>query len=256
MKISQVGAQLYTLRNFLQLPADMVKSLRQVREIGYEAVQLSGMGPIDEAELLKMLDGEGLACAATHEDSITILDNTEKVIDHLAKLNCKYTAYPFPSGIDFKSKADVLELAKKLNAAGAKMHQAGQVLTYHNHSHEFKRFEGQTILEIIYENTEPQNLQAEPDTYWVQHGGGNPVAWINKMTNRCPLLHLKDYRIIETNTPTYAEIGNGNLDWPAIIAAADKAGCLWYFVEQDTCPGDPFDSLQQSFDYIKENLCE
>jgi hypothetical protein len=31
-------------------------------------------------------------------------------------------------------------------------------------------------------------------------------------------------------------------------------GCAWFIVEQDTCPGDPFDSLRQSFDYIKANL--
>jgi sugar phosphate isomerase/epimerase len=66
---------------------------------------------------------------------------------------------------------------------------------------------------------------------------------------------MKDYTVNAENHPTFAEIGNGNLDWKRIIAAAEAAGCQWFCIEQDTCPGDPFDSLKQSFDYTKKNLC-
>lgn len=255
MNISQVGAQLYTLRDFLKNPADIAESLEKVRQIGYEAVQVSGLGPIDDAELAKILDGQGLTCAATHEDSDLILDNPQAVADHLGRLNCQYTAYPYPRNIDFSTTENVLDLARKLDNAGSILRQAGMVLTYHNHSIEFRRLDGKIILDIIYDNTDPKNLQGEPDTYWIQHGGGCPVLWCNRLNNRLPLLHMKDYVINNSNEPTYAEIGQGNLDWPDIIAAAENAGCRWYLVEQDTCPGDPFDSLKISFDYIKEHLC-
>lgn len=255
MKISQVGAQLYTLRDFLKTPAEIAASMKKLRAIGYEAVQVSGMGPIDEAELVKILDGEGLVCAATHENSLEILANPQKVVDRLNKLNCKYTAYPYPAEIDFSSMANVLELAKQLDAAGAVLAEAGQVLTYHNHSIEFMRIDGKIILDVIYDNTGAKNLQGEPDTYWVQHGGGNPVEWCKKLAGRLPLLHMKDY-MIGADGPTFAEIGNGNLDWKAIVAEAEKAGCEWYLVEQDSTPGDPFDSLKMSFDYIKGNLVD
>ena len=69
-----------------------------------------------------------------------------------------------------------------------------------------------------------------------------------------PQLHLKDYVINDDNQPTFAEIGNGNLDWPRIIAAADEVGCEWFIVEQDTCAGDPFDSVKASFDYLQEQV--
>ncbi len=71
---------------------------------------------------------------------------------------------------------------------------------------------------------------------------------------RLPLLHMKDYMVNDENAPQFAEIGVGNLPWPQIIAAAEESGCEWFIVEQDTCPGDPFDSLQISFDYIRANL--
>ena len=56
------------------------------------------------------------------------------------------------------------------------------------------------------------------------------------------------------NKPNYCEIGAGNLIFAKIIAAADTSGCEWFIVEQDVCPGDPVDSLAQSFRYLTENL--
>ena len=48
-----------------------------------------------------------------------------------------------------------------------------------------------------------------------------------------------------------AEVGEGNLDWPGILAAAKNAGVQWYIVEQDTCQRDPFESLKISLDNLK-----
>ena len=148
------------------------------------------------------------------------------------------------------------ELAAKLNAAGKVLADAGQVLSYHNHHIEFRRVAGKTILEHIYELTDPRYLKGEPDTYWIQVGGGEPTEWCNRLKGRLPQMHMKDYTITgPENKPTMAEIGNGNLNWKSIVQAADAAGCEWYIVEQDTCPSDPFDSLRQSFEFIKRNLC-
>lgn len=255
MKISQVGIQLYTLRDYLQTPQEIAKTLQKVRRIGYEVVQISGMGPIDEKELGKMLKGEGLICVATHEPGAKILDEPQAIVERLNRLNCKYTAYPYPAGIDLTNRKSVQDLAAGLNTAGKVLQEAGMTLTYHNHSMEFQRIDGELVLDLIYNHTDPRYLQGEIDIFWVQHGGGNPVAWCEKLQGRLPLLHLKDYVIRDGNVPTYAEIGFGNLDWKAIISAAEKSGCQWFFVEQDTCPGSPFDSIQMSYDYIREHLC-
>ncbi len=182
-----------------------------------------------------------------------IINDTQKVIDRLNALNCRYTAYPYPH-VKLDSEEVVLELARGLDAAGEKMRKAGQVLTYHNHAVEFERFGNRTALDIIYDETDPANLQGEIDTYWVQHGGGNPVAWCERLKGRLPLLHLKEFGIIE-NQIKILEVGSGNLDWAGIIAAGDSAGTEWFIIEQDTCRFDPFDSLKMSLDYLVENFC-
>ncbi len=251
MKTSQIAAQLFTLREHLKTPADIAASLKKVRQIGYRAVQVSGMGPIAETELNRILQGEGLVCCATHEPGAKILDDTAAVIARLRKLNCRYTAYPHPGNLDLSSLPTVLDLAVRLDKAGHLLREAGLVLTYHNHSTEFQRLEGKVVLDWIYEKTDARNLQGEIDTYWVQHGGGDPVVWCRTLNRRLPLLHLKDYTIIG-GRPSFAPVGHGNLDMPAIVSAADAAGCEWFIVEQDDCYGaDPFDALAQSYRYLE-----
>lgn len=254
MKLQQVAAQLYTLRDHLKTPADIATTLKKVRAIGYTTVQVSGMGPIPEADLLALCQDTGLVICATHEGGQSILETPERVVDRLNALECQYTAYPSPGGVDLASLPSVMQLANGLNAAGKVLHEAGKVLCYHNHQLEFRKLEGRTVLETIYAETDPRYLQGEPDTYWVQNGGGDSAAWCHRLRGRLPLIHLKDYGVGTENQPVYTEIGNGNLDFPGIIAAAEHAGCQWFIVEQDTTPGDPFDSLAVSYRYIAEHL--
>jgi sugar phosphate isomerase/epimerase len=255
MKTNQIAAQLYTIRDFIKTSADIAASLKKLRAIGYRAVQVSAMGPIAEEELLKILDGEGLTCCATHEPSDTILNEPQRVAERLRKLRCRITAYPSPKGITLDTLADAKAFAAKLNAAGKTLAEVGVTLCYHNHHIEFRRVDGRVVLDVIYAETDPRYLQGEPDTYWIQYGGGDPVEWCVRLKNRLPIIHLKDFAITKENQIAYTEVGNGNLNWARIIPAAQAAGCQWFCVEQDTCPADPFDSLKQSFDYLKENLC-
>jgi sugar phosphate isomerase/epimerase len=254
MKIENVAAQLFTCRDLLKTPTDIAHTLKRLRKIGYQAVQVSGMGPIAEEELNAILDGEGLICCATHESGETILNNPARVIERLQKLRCKYTAYPFPGGIDFGKPASVAELIGGLQRSGTALAEAGLVLCYHNHNHEFRKVGSQTVLELIYQGTTPEALQGEIDTFWVQYGGGDNVEWCERLKGRLPLIHLKDYMTTSENKHAFCEIGAGNLNFSRIIPAAEAAGCEWFIVEQDTCPGDPVDSLEQSFRYIQENL--
>ncbi len=256
MKLSQVALQLYTLRAHCKTPADIRATLKRVKAIGYPAVQASGLGPIEPAELRAMLDEEGLVLCATHESGDLIRKEPKKVVEKLQQLRCTYTAYPFPGGVDWSKPEQVEHLVFDLDRAGAILREAGLVLAYHNHAIELIPFQGTTALDYIYAKTDPRNLQGELDTYWIQHGGGDPVAWCRQLKGRLPLLHLKDYTMTTDNKPAFAAIGAGNLNFPAIIAAAEESGCAWFIVEQDDTLGDPFDAVKQSLEYIRAHLVE
>ncbi|AKC83226.1 xylose isomerase [Verrucomicrobia bacterium IMCC26134] len=255
MKLSQVAIQLYTLRDFCKTTEDFAASMKKVSAIGYTAVQISGVGPIPEAELVAICKAEGLTICATHENGQKILDETESVIARLQALGTKLTAYPYPAGVDFNNPEHVSTLIRKLDAAGAKFRAAGLKLGYHNHANEFYRPDGgSTFLDRVYAETSPENIVSELDTFWVQRGGGDIVDWVRRMKGRIPFIHLKDYKVNPAGESSFCEIGAGTLPFKRIIAEAEAGGCEWFIVEQDTCPGDPFVSIKQSLDYIKDNL--
>ena len=53
--------------------------------------------------------------------------------------------------------------------------------------------------------------------------------------------------ILEDGSQAFAEVGEGNLNWPAILAATEESQVSWIVVEQDVCQRDPFESLQISY---------
>ena len=198
------------------------------------------------------LEGEGLFCCASHDGGDDLFNKTDALIEKLHAVKCPYVAYPWPHTRP-GTEEEWVALAKRLDAVGAKLREAGITLCYHNHNIEFTKYNGRTALDIIYSASCADNLQGEPDTHWVQLGGANTVTWCRKLSGRLPLLHMKDTAYIG-DKPMMTEIGNGNLEWKEIVKAADEAGCKWYIVEQDVCPASPFDSLKQSYEYIKSEL--
>ena len=238
---SLIGAQLYTLREFTKTPADIAQTMKKVREMGYEAVQVSGMGPIDPKELKKIVDGEGLTIAATHIGFDRMRDQPETVIEEHQLWGCKHPAI---GGLpqDYRNAEGFHRFAKEASAVAKKLAEGGLTFSYHNHSFELEKFGDKTGLEILRTESDPKYFNLEIDTYWVQHGGGDPAEWILKCKGRIPLLHLKDMAN-KGGQPLMAEIGEGNLNWPRILDAAKEAGVEWYLIEQDICQRDPFESL-------------
>lgn len=243
------GAQLYTIREHAKTPADIARSLARVSRIGYRAVQVSGIGPIAPAELKKILDGEGLEAAATHTPYDRLTGETAAVIEEHRTLGAGYVACPgLPA--ELHNADGYRRVAAELSRVGEEMAAHGLKLGYHNHSVEFQKYDGRVGLEILLTEADPRYLEAEIDTYWVTHGGGDPAAWCRRYRDRLTLVHLKDM-VIQDRTQIMAEVGEGNLNWPEIIAACREAGTRYFMVEQDRCQRDPFESLRISLENMR-----
>jgi len=245
-----LAAQLYTVRQFTQTAQDLAATLKKIRSMGYTAVQISGIGPIPDAQVKSMLDDNGLTCCITHVRAPWPWQDLDAIIAQHRLWNCKHVAIPSMPPEYRASEDGFKRFAAQANEIGARLNQAGLTLSYHNHSFEFVRFGKRTGLDLIYEETDPRYLKAELDTYWIQYGGGDPSAWIKKMHQRMPVVHLKDMVILD-GKPVMAEIGEGNLNWPSILQACRDAGVEWYAVEQDECQRDPFESLKISYENLK-----
>jgi sugar phosphate isomerase/epimerase len=249
----QVGAQLYTIRQFTKTPSDLAKAYEKVAKIGYKTVQASGHGPIEAEELKKVLDDNGLTLASTHDKFPRFTEELDTLIEDHKLWGCKYPALGGLPG-DMRNAEGFVKFAKMFDEIGAKLAAEGMLFCYHNHDFEFAKYGGRRGLELIMENSDPKHVSMEIDTHWVQAGGGDPAAWITKCAERgpTPVIHFKDYTMsAEGRERKFAEIGEGNLNWPAILEACRKANVEYVLVEQDTCDGDPFDSLKKSYDNLK-----
>jgi sugar phosphate isomerase/epimerase len=250
MPTSQIAAQLYTLREFTKTPADIAKTLKRVKQIGYDAVQLSALGTIDPKELANILKGEGLTCAATHTHPDRLKNETQAVIDEHHLWACKYTAIGgfFPT--DPKVE-DWHNFTTDYAAVARKFAGSGMTIGYHNHSHEMAHYGRTTALQLLVDEL-PKDVWFEIDTYWITHGGGDPVQWFGKLAGRLPCVHLKDMVVNPKREQFMAEVGEGNLNWPGILAAGKAASVEWYIVEQDETYGkDPFDCLATSLKNLR-----
>jgi sugar phosphate isomerase/epimerase len=251
---TRIAVQLYTLREFLKTPADIAATLKRVRQIGYEAVQVSGLGPIEPAELSRILRGEGLRCVVTHMGLNRFETDFDRVVEEHRLWGCSYTAI----GGFWKDNAvaeDWERFAESFGQLGEKFAAAGMRLGYHNHSHEFIKPAGSslTAMDILLKRL-PPSVWFEIDTYWVQHGGADPADWIERCKSRIPVVHVKDMSVSRSEgkvSQVMSEVGEGNLNWGRILPACRSAGVEWYAVEQDVCQRDPFESIAISLSNLR-----
>jgi len=251
MPRTQLAAQLYTIRDFIQNERDFAASMRKLRAIGYRAVQLSALGKIKDRAVKGILADNDLRVCNTHVAYERLRDDLNAVIAQHELWGCRHIAIGSMPPAFRGSAAGYREFAHIASGIGAKLAAAGMSFSYHNHSFELRQFEGRSGLDILFAESDPRYLQAELDTYWLQHGGADPVAWIERMQGRMPVIHLKDMTMLPRADgqpePAMAEVGAGNMNFTAILAACQRASVEWYAVEQDFCTGDPFTSLAISY---------
>jgi sugar phosphate isomerase/epimerase len=245
-----IAAQLYTVRDFIKTPQQVAASFKRIKEIGYNAVQVSGIGPVDNQFVKDTADLEGLTICATHIGFDRLRDDMDGVISQHKLWNCKYVGIGSMPEVYRGDKEGYIRFAKEASEYGRVLAQHGLTLIYHNHNFEFRKFDDKTGMELLFEESDPKAFHFEIDTYWVQAGGGDPVAWIKKMQGRMAVVHFKDMAIGENSKQIMAEVGEGNLNWRDIITACSEIDAEWCAVEQDICQRDPFESLAIS----KKNL--
>lgn len=249
---TKIAVTLFNLRAHCKTVEDLDRTLQRVKDIGYRAVQISGIGPIEPQAVREMLDKHDLYPCATHEGWPALTQGFDQVVEKMKALGCDFTALGKPPD-EYFSAEGVRKLAAEMDDIGARFRQEGIVFGYHNHAVEFESFTGKTFLQEIYDNTKPENLSAELDTYWIQHGGGDPVEWIRGLKGRQHVLHYKDYTVWQ-GKPHFCEVGEGNLNWPEIIKASEESGARWYVVEQDApCwDRDIFEAIKISYENLKK----
>jgi sugar phosphate isomerase/epimerase len=248
-----IGVQLWSIRDSLKTPEDFAKSMARVAAMGYAAVEPCLPAVVSPAEMKKILDANGLKACGSHGPAKRIIEDVDGLIADHRTLGCRL---PGTGGApkDMRTADGYRQFAGLVERAGEKLRKAGMTYIYHNHTAEFMKFDGRNALEIMAEAAPSGALGFEIDVAWVQGGGADPAAWIRKLGKRVPAIHCKDLGIGADGEQHSMPVGLGNLNWPAVLAAAMEVGVDWFVVEveEEHVNGDPFESLKVSIENLRE----
>ncbi|MFC5401523.1 sugar phosphate isomerase/epimerase family protein [Cohnella soli] len=246
----KLAAQLFTLRN--ELKKDFVGTLKEVKKMGWSAVQIDGLHGNDPKEISVVMREIGLRAAGMHVGLERMKHDLEAVLEEGRLFDTKdIICHSLPDSLQneegYRSvRSDLLAVSEKVTSLGYRV-------GYHNHDFEFHtELDGRYALDYVLELDPQRPIYAEIDTYWVKKADLDPLTYIQKYANRMPILHLKD--MTSDGRKYFAEIGSGIIDFAPIVRWGEANGVEWYAVEQDYCPGSPMDSLASSLEYLTKRM--
>jgi sugar phosphate isomerase/epimerase len=234
-----VGLQLYSLRD--EFKKGVRRTLDRVRDYGFRYVELAGTYGWLPRDFRAALLERGLVPVAGHFSYERWRDEPELVVRDAKALGLKYAGcawIPHQGDFDYE---ECLEAARVFNRAGELAALQGIRFFYHNHGYEFQPHGDGTLLDLLFEKTNPKFVAFEMDLLWTVHPGQDPVKWLEKYPKRWELMHLKDLKkgVVGdlsggTDVRNDVVLGTGQMDFPAILKAAKKAGIKYYFIEDES----------------------
>ncbi len=255
MNKPRLSLQTYTIRKYLKTPEGRAEALGRVKSLGFDALELARIQFTP-----KIVDQIAGICRDNEIDVLSTqikLKEIEADIDWTVRLHrllgCRDCSVSVINLGALKSEERLRAYSGRLNRLGRVLEQEGINLLFHHHNFEFVPMGGSDAFSLLKEQLDPDVIQFVLDTYWLQRSGHNPAAFIRNMKGRARGIHLRDFRL---NPPiwapgiTDAELGQGNIDFRDVAAAAAEAGCAYMAVEQTSA--EPWVSLETSINHLKE----
>ncbi len=245
-----IAAQVYSVREAAE--KDFAGTMKALRECGYEGVELAGLYGLSPETVRDCLAEAGLIGISAHVGLEPFQEDMGGMVKAYETIGCKYIGIPGMPMECHYGGARFQETCRFIEKLAACCEAHGIVLMYHNHDFEFgKTDKGTYFLDELFGAVDARWLQTEQDTCWVNVGGVDPVAYLEKYKGRCPVVHMKDFRRNGGEVEQYA-LGEGEQDNVAIVRKAEECGTKWLVVEQDDHPyGEPMENMAKSAAYLK-----
>ena len=253
-----LGLQLYSLRR--EMAQDVPGTLRRVREMGFREVELAGTYNLTPQQFKQELDRAGLDATAMHVGYERLRDDLQGAIQEAKTLGAEAIGTAW---IPHEGGPITVALARQTAADFNRWGRAAreQVLQffYHIHGYEFQPdASGVLPMDVLMQETDPNAVKFEIDVFWAALPGVDPAALIRKYPNRWELMHIKD---MKRGTPTNVHtgsappdetevaVGTGQIDYRAVLKAAQEIGIDRYYIEDETV--NPFNNIEQSIRFLE-----
>lgn len=253
-----LGLQLWSLRE--QFKENPAHALDLARSYGITEVETAGTAGMTAEAFRAELDARGLHAIGAHVQYADLEKDPAAVVRTVQTLGAKLAIVPWIPHEGTLDAATAGRAAANFNAWGALFRTAGIRFGYHPHGYEFVPGSkpGGTLFDDLVRDTRPEDVVFEMDLFWViAGGGGDPVKLLEKYPTRWVALHVKDVRPgvvpVAGNSRAPATdkvaVGAGTIDWPALLAAADKIGIDYYIIEDET-PA-PLECIPASLEFLR-----
>src|SRR5262247_1145660 len=249
-----LGLQLYSLR--AEFAKDVPGTLAKVREMGFREVEMGGTYGLTPQQFRAEPDKAGLRAVSLGASFDSLRDNLETVINNAKTFGVQYVMCAWITHQRPFSEEAARRAIPVFNLAGEKLKAAGITFAYHIHGYEFHPYGSGTLFDLLAAELKPEFVSFELDVFWAFHGGQDPVALMRKYPKRFTLMHLKDMRKGEKGNLTgnapddwSVALGAGQIDFPAVLREAKKAGVKWYFVEEES--PTPLDNIPAGLRYLE-----
>lgn len=260
------------------------ETLSAMKAAGYDSIELCGFmlhpmgfvirmltkaagmpvgsgGNLDWERLVKE---SGLNVVSIHQDLGSIERDAKAVAEGAKRFGTDTVVITGMYRFDYGNEEAVCELSQRLNAAGKALAQEGIRLLYHNHNCELRRVSDQKCAyDILLEETDPEYVNFEFDSYWFTEGGADAKLWMHRLGNRMKLWHINDRGTRMTGsamTPILKtdsmELGTGNMDLEGMTEIAKENGIEAVILEshRNWIEGSPVKSLQLSAQWLNERF--
>jgi sugar phosphate isomerase/epimerase len=244
-QLGAIGLQLYTLREMM--PRGVAATLSAVAKTGYAEVEFAGYFGHSARDIRKTLDDNGLSSPSAHVQMTDLTDKWDAMLDFAAVVGHKYLTVAWIDQPD-RTLSGYKRIAALFNSAGERARRAGIQFAYHNYNYEFTPLDGVVPYQLLLDHCPAENLVMEPDVFWMRQAGQNPVDWFAKAPGRFHMLHVKDMGPPPRNE--MLDVGDGVVDWRAILSRQKEAGVRHVFVENDE-PKEMLASIARSYRYLR-----
>ena len=250
-----IGLQLYSLRHLFE-KGDVAGTLAMVRKWGFTEVEAAGTYKLPVSDYALQVKKAGLRIVSTGADYNLLTKDVGSVIKDAQALGAQQVMCAWIPHEGRFSRADVDKAVPVFTKIGRAMRDAGLRFLYHVHGYEFQQGPDGTLFDALAKQTEPGVVDFQMDVFWVVHGGGNPVELFTKYPTRFPSTHLKDMRRgTKINVPTgeapddtSVVLGEGIVDIPGVLRAANKAGVKFHFIEDEHPQSEK--QIPRTLDYL------
>lgn len=246
-RLRRVGIQLYTLRDDAR--RDLERTLGDIAQAGYKDVELLssmnnfGMPP---QRLRAILDRDGLRAPSTHLSGESF-DDLDRQIDTAKILGHEYLVLAsLPT--DNPTLDDYRHWADRLNEAGHRALPSGIRIAFHDEQVDFRKIDGVVPYDVLAERTDPAFVRLQLDTGNLALAGADPFDYLKRYGSRYWLFHIKD--VPATGAAHDTELGKGIIDFRRLLAGIDHIDDKFLYVEQESYPGTPLESVRRDYAYI------